>query len=91
MTWRVNHLAEQNEAYEENEKRYQTTISVLREDAERRDAVALADRDDTVANERARSELIGDIYESEATSNCGDIVHRTIDSLLKSEASTEGD
>ena len=90
LLWRIDYLAERNAQYKLNESGYKTTIKELRDDAALRDAVALADRNDSVANEMERSEVLNEISSHEDAHDCGSVVNGTIDRLLSQHTSATG-
>jgi len=91
LTWRVNYLSDKVSMQGAALKGYETTVKQLRDNAELRDNIALNDRNDSVANEMDRAEIIGDIGNEEENGNCSDVVHNTIKRVLRSDSSTSSD
>ena len=91
LLWRVNYLSNRVSAQEMAIKGYQTTITELQHNAERRDAIALRDNKDSISNELNRADIIGDIKSEQEDGKCSAVVRNTINKLLSSDATPTSD
>lgn len=83
LLWRINYLSDKVADQKTAIKGYQTTISELKDDSELRDRLAMADANDSVANERSRADVIGVINATQDSYGCSDVVNATLDSLRR--------